>query len=398
MDWTFNIFRVADIYQSEEIHTRIIAELINPKSTFHNNGERFLREFADSMEFKKFGINLDYDKVFVKTEIITRHIARKRRVDFVIWDYNYYIPFEVKIHAKDQERQIDDYLEHAEEQQVQVPVFFYLNRDGKEPGKISLSDINKHKVQTVTFKKQIVDWLIRCSRLSGVPKDARIIMTHMIDNIDGNFTKGDSVIDLIRDDLIKHNYEWSKQVQFHPWVGSNYENMPRKILLLGDSHHGDEPGNDITQYVVQRFYQHQLKQKQFFNGIIWTLYGNKSDLEDKYNNIAFYNYVQELVSGPRVRPPHDDYIAAQEPFVEVLEKLHPDMVISFGYTLRWYLQKLTTDNWKVHSADIKHDIYESSLCVKNKSVLIYSLPHPCGSKFNRQVYYKYLLKHGLSLP
>ena len=32
-------------------------------------------------------------------------------------------------------------------------------------------------------------------------------MTHMIDNIDGNFTKGDSVIDLIRDGLIKYNYE-----------------------------------------------------------------------------------------------------------------------------------------------------------------------------------------------
>ena len=207
MDWTFNIFRVADIYQSEEIHTRIIAELINPKSAFHNNGERFLREFAESMEFSKFGIELDYEKAFVETEIVTRSIARKRRVDLVICDYNYYIPFEVKIHARDQDRQIDDYLEHADKQGVKVPVLFYLTKDGKEPGNISLSDTNKHKVQTVSFNKQVVEWLIKCSHLSGVSKDVRVIMMHMIENIDGNFTKGDSVIDLIRDGLIKYNYE-----------------------------------------------------------------------------------------------------------------------------------------------------------------------------------------------
>ena len=209
MDWTFNIFRVADIYQSEEIHTRIIAELINPKSTFHNNGERFLREFAESMEFSKFNINLDYDKAFVETEVVTRSTARKRRVDLIICDYNYYIPFEIKIHARDQDRQIDDYLEHAEKQGAKVPVLFYLNRDGKEPCNISVSDMNNQKVQTVTFSKQVVDWLVRCSHLSGVPTDVRVIMMHLIENIDGNFTKDDSVIDLNR---------WDKLEQSSPLV------------------------------------------------------------------------------------------------------------------------------------------------------------------------------------
>ena len=207
MDWTFNIFRVADIYQSEEIHTRIIAELTNPKSTFHNNGERFLREFAESMEFSKYNINLDYEKTFVETEIVTRSIARKRRVDLIICDYNYYVPFEVKIHGRDQDRQIDDYLEHAEKQGVKVPVLFYLNKDGKEPCNSSVSEMNKQKARTVTFNNQIVDWLLRCSRLSGVSTDVRVIITHMIENIDGNFTKGDNIIDLIRDGLVKYNYE-----------------------------------------------------------------------------------------------------------------------------------------------------------------------------------------------
>jgi len=207
MDWTFNIFRVADIYQSEEIHTRIIADLINPKSTFHNNGKRFLREFAESMEFSKYNINLDYDKAFVETEIVTRSIARMRRVDLIICDYTYYIPFEVKIHGRDQDRQIDDYLEHAERQGVKVPVLFYLNKDGKGPGNISVSELNKLKVKTVTFKKQIIDWLIRCSTLNGVSADIRVIIMHLIENIEGNFTKGDNVIDLIRDGLVKYNYE-----------------------------------------------------------------------------------------------------------------------------------------------------------------------------------------------
>ena len=41
----FNIFQVAGIWKSEEIHTSVIAELINPKSAFHDKGADFLDKF-----------------------------------------------------------------------------------------------------------------------------------------------------------------------------------------------------------------------------------------------------------------------------------------------------------------------------------------------------------------
>ena len=199
------------------------------------------------------------------------------------------------------------------------------------------------------------------------------------------------------------DYKWSKQVKFHPWVGSNYENMPLKILLLGDSHHGEEGNKDFTKDVIRLFCHNQLKQKRFFNGIIWTLYGNNNDLENKYNNIAFYNYVQKLVSGPRIRPPHEDYMAAQAPFIEVLKKLQPDIVISFGYCLQYYVQDLTKEDkqqypsWDVHSAGEKHEVEYQTLKIDGKTTPIYALPHPCGNKFNRQIYFQYFSKWGLTL-
>ena len=42
---TFNIFQVAGIWKSEEIHTRVIAELLDPNSQFHDMGIVFLEKF-----------------------------------------------------------------------------------------------------------------------------------------------------------------------------------------------------------------------------------------------------------------------------------------------------------------------------------------------------------------
>lgn len=44
-DKKFNIFQVAKIWNSEEIHTSVIAELINPQSAFHDWGAVFLDKF-----------------------------------------------------------------------------------------------------------------------------------------------------------------------------------------------------------------------------------------------------------------------------------------------------------------------------------------------------------------
>lgn len=195
-------------------------------------------------------------------------------------------------------------------------------------------------------------------------------------------------------------YKWSKQVVFHPWVGDNYGNASKKVLLLGDSHYDEiEPYDDYTSDIIRKWCFELKKPGRFLTGIIWTLFGNCDNLEDKYSYVAFCNYVQKMMPGPRVSPKDEDYISAQKPFVEVLEKLSPDLVVSFGDNMTWHFPCIADgdDSWKKDSADEAHDVWISEFTVGDLSIPVYALPHPSGSKFNRQTYFEYFKKHGLTL-
>ena len=94
---TFNIFQVAGIWKSEEIHTRVIAELLDPNSQFHDMGIVFLEKFLEKLklgELDKQRLHEDLSKakdkakdttaediIKVETEVLTDN---GRRIDMVI--------------------------------------------------------------------------------------------------------------------------------------------------------------------------------------------------------------------------------------------------------------------------------------------------------------------------
>ena len=120
-------------------------------------------------------------------------------------------------------------------------------------------------------------------------------------------------------------YNWSEQIKFHPWVGSNFNNAPRKVLLLGDSHYGaNEPYSEYTQDVIRKWCINRAKPGRTLTGIIWTLFGNREDLEDKFSKVAFYNYVQKLMPAPRTSPSKADYETAQKPFSNIFQSTESD--------------------------------------------------------------------------
>ncbi|MCL2224296.1 MAG: hypothetical protein FWB96_04925 [Defluviitaleaceae bacterium] len=195
------------------------------------------------------------------------------------------------------------------------------------------------------------------------------------------------------------NCEWSGQVKFHPWVGENFWNAPRKVLLLGDSHYGDgDAFEGFTQDVIKYFCFEKKKRLRFFTGIIWTLFGDSENLEDKFGKVAFYNYVQELMSATRVRPSRADYEAAQKPLIEVLEKLSPDFMVTFGKEMTWHFPEISEHpDWKLDIAGERHEVWKNVFVVGNRVIPVYSLPHPCGNKFNMSVYFRYFHEQGLAL-
>lgn len=187
----FNIFQVAGIWKSEEIHTSVIAELINPQSAFHDKGADFLDKFLlwigkpllSPKELEEF------KSAEVKTEVPTK---AGRRIDMVISTKNFYLPFEVKIWAGDQDAQLWDYYAFAKKQEKDVPAIYYLTPDGHEPSTQSRTNpldakeqLSSNQICLLSFSGHILRWLEDCMKDSDIPSDVRGIMIQLHDNIKG---------------------------------------------------------------------------------------------------------------------------------------------------------------------------------------------------------------------
>jgi hypothetical protein len=63
-----------------------------------------------------------------------------------------------------------------------------------------------------------------------------------------------------------------------------------------------------------------------------------------WNSVAFYNFVQSFVGAqPRCRPTSEMWDAAAKPFLEVLGKLQPQILIVLGSELRSHLPRFSAE-------------------------------------------------------
>lgn len=187
----FNIFQVAGIWKSEEIHTSVIAELINPKSAFHDKGADFLDKFLlwigiPTLSREKLE---ELRNAEVKTEVPT---DKGRRIDMVISTERLYLPFEVKIWAGDQDAQLWDYYTFAKKQGKEVPYVYYLTTDGHKPSAQSRTNpsddkkqLSDNQIRLLSFSGHIFRWLEDCMKEPGIPSDVLEIMKQLRDNIQG---------------------------------------------------------------------------------------------------------------------------------------------------------------------------------------------------------------------
>lgn len=175
----FNIFEVAKIWKAEEIHTSIIAELMTPHSEFHDYGQTFLDLFLQTIELSKD----DFIGATVATEVRT---IDNRRIDMVISSKTHYVPFEVKIWARDQQNQLESYYDFAKNSGKEVPFIVYLTPTERKPSgdsKGALQDI-----KYITFEKQILPWLEQCMDCN--PKqDVLEILRQLHHNIKRNIVR-----------------------------------------------------------------------------------------------------------------------------------------------------------------------------------------------------------------
>jgi hypothetical protein len=83
----------------------------------------------------------------------------------VIYTDKYYIPFEVKIWAGDQKRQLADYYDFAKLQKKIVPAIYYLTPYGHKPSDQSWKGLENCNIRCISFREHILPWLGECIKI-----------------------------------------------------------------------------------------------------------------------------------------------------------------------------------------------------------------------------------------
>lgn len=128
---------------------------------------------------------------------------------------------------------------------------------------------------------------------------------------------------------------------FLPWVGPDYQQgiNNKKIMVLGESHYcakESDAVSTITQDVVRSVRNREERYNAYFY-FERTMLG-QPDVSDEeaaklWDSLLFYNYVQEAMSTPKTSPTGAQFKDAELPFLKVLYKYHPDILIVWGEPL-----------------------------------------------------------------
>ncbi len=142
------------------------------------------------------------------------------------------------------------------------------------------------------------------------------------------------------------------EVYFNPWVRKDYQSQSPKILVLGESHYGIEKdyNPDFTTDIIKDWALEREGSRRFFTIIAKIsskiLYNRTPDwlgLEDKqffWSRVAFYNYIQSFVGdAARIRPSESMWDEAKEPFLTVVDKPKPHIIIVLGRSLGNYIKE-----------------------------------------------------------
>lgn len=118
-----------------------------------------------------------------------------------------------------------------------------------------------------------------------------------------------------------------------PWKGDLYAKLATRLLILGESHHGDHQ-TDMTQTAVDGWRDGETNRSYaFFTKLAVMLTDQRPwelDRKAAFAPIAFHNYVQRVVEGSRVSAFDLDREEAEPVFFRALEELQPTHLIVLG--------------------------------------------------------------------
>jgi hypothetical protein len=209
---------------------------------------------------------------------------------------------------------------------------------------------------------------------------------------------------------IKNGGVMMKNVVFTPYVGKNYFEhgyKNKKIMILGESHYckkcerkgkkcwaTNKKKCNERKYHINLFLKYKNgkgESEKWFNTFtkftkIFTSSNNVEDINNFWNSIIFYNYVQTRIKKPRKKPTPEMLENSVKPFFEILKKYEPDVIFVWGSRLWNYLPSERYIDGKTIS-NKPRGFYKNG----TRNIPVFYINHP-SSGFNIKYWSKYIKK------
>ena len=187
----YNIFRVLKLTNNEvKTQSRIIADLLNPTSKFHNQGKDFLNLFLkivlnDENFLLDYKVHVEYD-LRKKEALILDDSNVFGRIDIFLEENNNAskaILIENKVYANDQKNQLERYYKFCCKKYGSSKNFkiIYINQFGNEY-KTKDEELKK-QIVTIGYNTEINKWLEACVEISK-DEDQKVIIKQLINTND----------------------------------------------------------------------------------------------------------------------------------------------------------------------------------------------------------------------
>ena len=210
----FNIFSVLrKDHDENNLHSAFLTELLNPEGR-HDLGNAFLKIFIE--EFKLSDILNIENPITVKKE----KTIEEGRVDIYLEDTTQksVVLIENKIHARDQDRQLERYHNHITNSKKGKGKLLYLTLKGKEASEESKKDLKEEDYFCISYSEDIFSWLEKCMKeAADVPTVRETIKQYMnlIKKLTGGLQNQMEENEII--EKIIENYEESNWIKKNIW-------------------------------------------------------------------------------------------------------------------------------------------------------------------------------------
>ncbi len=172
----FNLFQILGIGHYEvRTHSPILAELLNPRGR-HGQGDVFLNLFLTKLDIDKTAFDPARTRVEPERYIGPKTETTGGQIDIVVEDgIRRRILIENKIYAGDQENQLLRY--HNYDRNADL---IYLTRFGSEASAYSAGSLDRDSYRTVSYEKEIRDWLMDCRKEAACLPGIREMLSQYI--------------------------------------------------------------------------------------------------------------------------------------------------------------------------------------------------------------------------